>query len=209
MPHAMLPAMPMPPYPESIPVPASARFPIELEPPRGFRVDDPGTWPRIDGRLEYVEGRLLWMPPCGMRQQLVAVSAVGVIRDWARPRRDFLVGGNEAGLLFGDDARGAEAAVWRREVLSSRETDAFVRVPPILAVEVAGREEGERTLRTKARWYLARGVQVVWVVLPKTREVVVITAADETRRKAGERLPTHAELPGLEPAVEDFFEQLD
>jgi Uma2 family endonuclease len=209
MPHAIVASMAMPPYPESIPVPASARFPIELEPPAGFRVDDLGTWPAIDGRLEYVDGRLLWMPPCGLRQQLVAVSAVGALRAWAKPHREFLVGGNEAGLLFGDDARGAEAAVWRRESLPSREEDAFVRVPPILAVEVAGRDEGERELRDKARWYLARGVRVVWVVLPATRDVLVVEAGGETRRARGQRLPAHAELPGLAPSVDDFFDQLD
>ena len=201
--------MSMPHDPESIPVPASARFPIELEAPAGFRVDDPATWPRIDGRLEYVDGRLLWMPPCGMSQQLVAVSATGLIRDWARARRGFLVGGNEAGLLFGNDARGAEAAVWHRDMLGSTETDAFVRVPPILAVEVAGRQEGERTLRAKGRWYLARGVHVVWIVLPRVRAVVVMTSDGETRHAAGEHLPAHPELPDLAPGVDEFFEQLD
>jgi hypothetical protein len=34
-------------------------------------------------------------------------------------------------------------------------------VPPVLAVEVTGREEGERQLRDKARWYLGAGVPVV------------------------------------------------
>jgi Uma2 family endonuclease len=209
MPHAILRSMSMPPYPESIPVPASARFPIELEPPRGFRVEDPGTWPRIDGRLEYVEGRLLWMPPCGMSQQLVAMSVARVLMDWAHERGDFLVGGNEAGMLFGQDARGAEAAVWRRDVLPARKTQAFVRIPPILAVEVQGRGEGKPELRTKARWYLTRGVQVVWVVLPRSREIVVMTESDETCCVSGDRLPAHPLLPGLEPSVDEFFAQLD
>ena len=84
-----------------------------------------------------------------------------------------------------------------------------MRVPPILAVEVAGREEGERTLRAKGRWYLARGVHVVWVVLPRARAVVVMTSDGETLHTAGERLPAHPELPDLVPAVDEFFEQLD
>lgn len=207
MPHAIL--TPMPSYPDSIAVPASTRFPIELEPPAGFRVDDLATWPAVDGRLEFIDGRLLWMPPCGMRQQLVAASAVRVLGDWAKPNREFLVGGNEAGLLFGDDARGAEAAVWHRQSLPARERDAFVRVPPILVVEVGGREEGERELRRKARWYLARGVHTAWIVLPAAREVLVVDGGGVTRHARGERLPTHPELPGLAPAVDEFFDQLD
>ena len=190
-------------------MPASARFPIELEPPADFQVDDPGTWPHIAGRLEYVDGRLLWMPPCGLSQQLVAVNVTGLLRDWRRNHREFLVGGNEAGLLFGTDARGAEAAVWRRDMLGSTDTDAFVSVPPILVVEVGGREEGERTLRAKARWYLARRVHVVWIVLPRTRRVLVMTNDGETRHAKGDLLPSHPELPDLTPIVDQFFEQLD
>jgi len=101
-------------YPETIPVPGSVRFPIELEPPAGFRPEEPETWPRVEGRLEWVEGRLLYMPPCGDVQQLVAASAVGILVPWGRERPGFVVGGNEAGMLLAGDVRGAEAAVWRR-----------------------------------------------------------------------------------------------
>lgn len=193
---------------ETIPVPDSARFPIELRPPGGFRGDDPATWPDVEGRLEWVQGRLLYMPPCGDVQQVVAASAIGVLWTWARAHRDFVVGGNEAGMLLGDDVRGAEAGVWRREDRGPL-TGGYVRVPPILAVEVAGREEGEPELRTKARWYLQRGVQLVWVILPKTREFVVLRADGEERYRPGDRIAARPMLPGLEPAVGDFFEQLD
>lgn len=83
-----------------------------------------------------------------------------------------------------------------------------MRVPPILAVEVGGREEGEPELRAKAQWYLAHGVAVVWLVLPKSRDVLVVTAGGESRHRPGERLPPHPALPGLAPAVERFFRQL-
>ena len=53
------------------------------------------------------------------------------------------------------------------------------------------------------------GVAVVWLALPKTREVVVVTAGGETRHAVGDRLPPHPALRGLEPAVERFFRQLD
>jgi len=126
---------------------------------------------------------------------------------WARGHEGFVVGGNEAGLLFGPDVRGAEAAVWRREALGPL-TGGYVRVPPLLAVEVGGRDEGERELRAKAAWYLARGVTVVWVVLPLPREVLVLTATGESRHRPGDRLPPHPALPDLEPAVDRFFRQL-
>jgi Uma2 family endonuclease len=192
---------------ETITVPAAVRFPVELEPPPGFRSEDPESWPKVEGRLEYVDGRLLFMPPCGDVQQGVAVSVVGQLDRWLDDHPEFFVGGNEAGLIFGPDVRGADAAVWRRDVLGPL-TGGYVRIPPILAVEVGGREERESQLREKARWYLTRGVSVVWVVLPPTREVIVITPDGETRHGPGKVLPPHPALPGLEPPVDRIFRQV-
>ena len=141
MQRATIPSMPMAPEPETIAVPTSVRFPVELAPPPGFRPEDPATWPRVEGRLEFVDARLLYMPPCGDVQQRVAVSAVVIVGVWGEAHSEFVVGGNEAGMMFGPDVRGAEAAVWRRETLGPL-TGGYVRVPPLLAVEVAGREEG-------------------------------------------------------------------
>ena len=81
-------------------------------------------------------------------------------------------------------------------------------VPPVLAVEVTGRDENERELRDKARWYLAAGVPIVWLVLPEVREVVVVTEAGSSRHRSGERLPAHPLLPGLEPTVDELFVQV-
>jgi Uma2 family endonuclease len=191
--------MPAEPYPETIRVPASVRFPVELEPPEGFRSEDPASWPRIDGRLEWVGGRLLYMPPCGQLQQRVSVSAVTILGQWLEERPEFVVGGNEAGVLLGGDVRGVEAAVWRREAVDPP-TTGYARVPPILVIEVGGRQEGEPELRAKGKWYLDHGVAVVWAVLPQTREVLVITAGGETRHAVGDRLPPHrARSPASSP----------
>src|SRR5256886_13827032 len=99
--HPTTPAMPSEPDSETIRVPASVRFPVELEPPEGFRPEEPASWPRIDGRLEWVGGRLLYMPPCGGIQQGVSVSVVGILDRWHDEHPDFLVGGNEAGMSLG------------------------------------------------------------------------------------------------------------
>jgi Uma2 family endonuclease len=102
--------------------------------------------------------------------------------------------------------RAAAAAIWRRAAVGR---DAGLRfVPPVLAVEVAGRDEREPALRDKARWYLGVGVPLVWLVLPEEREVVVVTAAGESRHGRGERLPADPRLPHLAPAVDDLFFQI-
>jgi Uma2 family endonuclease len=146
------------------------------------------------------------MPPSGPLQQGVSVDIVVLLRGWAVRRRGFFVGANEAGMLLGGEVRAAEAAVWRRRGLG-RLTTKLATVAPILVVEVAGRDDGESELRDKAAWYLRRGVQIVWIAIPETLEVIVLTLAGESRHRRG-RLPRHAALPGLVPRVPEFFRQI-
>ncbi|TMB45658.1 MAG: Uma2 family endonuclease [Deltaproteobacteria bacterium] len=192
---------------ETIQVPASVRFPVELTPPDGFDPARLETWPRVEGRLEWVEGRLLYMPPCGKMQQHTVADLVTTLGIWVRSHPGFVVGTNEAGVRLGEDTRGADAAVWRRADVDVRDPG-LGRGTPILAAEVAGRYEGRAALRDKARWYLERGVAVVWLLFPKEREVVVVTRTGESRHRMGERLPSDPRLPGLEPLVEELFLQV-
>jgi Uma2 family endonuclease len=185
---------------------ANVRFPVEIR-PDGFVVDDPATWPPAEGRLEYVEGRLLYMPPCADIQQYVATDATFILRSWVASHPEFVVGSNEAGMKLGDSVRAADAAVWRRSALGEL-TGRVQHVAPVLAVEVSGTDEEEDVLRLKARWYREHGVAIVWLVLPETREVVVIDESGDQRCAIGEELPPRAELPGLRPAVAAFFSQL-
>lgn len=148
------------------------------------------------------------MPPCADYQQDVAMDVAYLLRSWSEQRTEFIVGGNEAGMKLGGDVRAADAAVWRAADAGDR-SGRVRSVPPILAVEVAGEDEEERVLEDKARWYLEHGVNVVWLVLPDTREVVVIDSAGKQRFRREERLPPTNFLPGLEPEVGQFFVQID
>lgn len=183
------------------------RFPVELR-AEGFEPDRPSTWPKVDGRLEFVGGRLLYMPPCADTQQDVAMDVAFVLRSWSERHPEFVVGGNEAGMKLGGDVRAADVAVWRADAVTPR-SGRVRTTSPILAVEVSGEDEEEQVLRDKARWYLGHAVPVVWLVFPDMREVLVLTDASETRCKMGERLPADERLPNLEPQVAQFFAQLD
>jgi hypothetical protein len=192
---------------ETVPVPATTRFPIELEPPEGF---DPGrleTWPAVEGRLEWVGGRLLYMPPCGDRQAVTIGDLVVALGAWAAARDDFVFGTSDAGFKVGDDVRGADAAVWRRVDVGTV-TGGLFRLVPVLAVEVEGRYEREPALRAKAERYLEVGVEVVWILLTRAREVIVLTRDREARVGRGETVPGHASLPGLAPPVDALFRQV-
>ena len=194
-------------YEEVLQIPGAARFPIELEPPEGFDPERLETWPRVEGRLEHVEGRLLFMPPCGDVQQDTVTDLIIVLGSWVRSHKDFVLGTNEAGMRLRGATRAADAAIWRKADARHR-TGGLRLAPPLLVAEVAGRYEPEPSLRDKAAWYLGAGVQVVWLVLPQTREVVVLTEQGESRLAAGERLTEHPALPDLRPSVEELFVQI-
>lgn len=178
-------------------------LPLPLPIPAGFDAARPQTWPRVTGRLEYVQGRLEYMPPCGKNQQRVCVDVVTELGVWCRARTGFIVGGNEAGMLLGGEVRGADAAVWRA---GEEAGDEFARTAPVLAVEVCGEDESGPMLTAKARWYLDHGVERVWVVDPMTRRVHVVTA--EGVVEAVDRIPEAPSLPGLSPWVKDLFRQI-
>jgi Uma2 family endonuclease len=196
-------------YDEMIELPRAVRFPVELYPPPGFDPERLETWPRVVGRLEFVDGRLFYMPPCSDLQQDTVTDVVITVGAWVRTHPDFVLGTNEAGMHLRGSTRAADAAVWRRIDVGAY-SGGLRRSPPVLAIEVVGadRDEPEAQLRSKAQWYLEAGVSVVWIVVPQAREVIVLTANGESRRSAGERLPEHPELPGLEPEVAELFQQL-
>ena len=80
------------------------RLPVELRAPDGFAPEVHSTWPSMDGRLEYVDGRLLYMPPCGELQQDVSAAVVGELYAWAK---------SHPGLRRGRQ-RGGDDSRWRR-----------------------------------------------------------------------------------------------
>jgi Uma2 family endonuclease len=194
-------------YEETIPLPRAIRFPVELIPPEGFDPGRPETWPKVDGRLEYVNGRLLFMPPCGDVQQDTVADVVASLVHWVRTHTEFVVATNEAGILLGNDVRAADAAVFRRSETGPYRRG-FRRVAPVLAVEVAGEDDDEAAMRDKAFWYLNAGVQVVWIVLPETRQVLVVTKTGEQMYGSEEKLSIHPALPDLVPSVAEFFVQV-
>ena len=49
---------------------------------------------------------------------------------------------------------------------------------------------------------------MVWILLPKEREVLVVTRAGESRHGMGDRLPADPRLPDLAPLVDELFAQV-
>ena len=98
-------------------------------PPDGFDEEQLETWPKVSGRLECVDGRLLYMPASGDVQQ-DTVTDVGItLGAWVRAHREFTLGTNEAGMRLRGATRAVDAAIWRRADLGSYR-GGIGRVPP-------------------------------------------------------------------------------
>ena len=146
------------------------------------------------------------MPPCADFQEDVSAETVRLLGNWSVLHPEYVVAGNEAGMLLGGEVRGADVAVWKRSRLGAYK-GTFRRVPPVLAVEIAGEDEEEQALREKARWYLKNGVELIWLVFPRTRVVLSITSSS-ARRIVGPKLLPAASLPGLKLSGQQLFRQL-
>jgi Uma2 family endonuclease len=185
---------------------AQLRFPITVSQPSGFRAERPATWPRLEGRLEFVGGEILFMPPCADFQQAVSSETIRLLGNWSVEHPEYLVAGNEAGMILGGEVRAADVAVWKRSVAGPHR-GVFRRVAPVLVVELAGEDEEEAALRAKARWYLSHGVEVVWLAFPRERLVISVTDAGSKRVKGARSLPAGS-LPGSEITARELFRQL-
>ena len=77
---------------------------------------------------------------------------------------------------------------------------------PDLVVEVVSRSNSFDDVWDKARDWLAAGVEIVWVVLPKSREVIVFTRGEPTRVLAPtDTIDGGSVLPGFSSLVAGLF----
>lgn len=77
---------------------------------------------------------------------------------------------------------------------------------PDLAVEVKSPDNSLKTMRQKARHYLANGTKIVWLVDPQRRFVEVYTSDDEQMLFEDDTLDGGEVLPGFQMKVSEIFE---
>jgi Uma2 family endonuclease len=80
---------------------------------------------------------------------------------------------------------------------------------PDLAVEVKSPDDRVKAMRRKADYYLEHGTQIVWLVIPEQRLVIVLTPDDESYMTESDTLSGDPVLPGFTLAVRDIFEIIE
>lgn len=82
----------------------------------------------------------------------------------------------------------------------------FPSLAPDLAVEIISPDDSFFKVMEKVDEYFSAGTQLVWLVIPNTREVLVCTA--ERKYSVRDRLTAPELLPGFELPVSEIFEAL-
>ncbi|QIN81245.1 Uma2 family endonuclease [Rubrobacter tropicus] len=148
------------------------------------------------------------MPPGGLHG-IVALRLGSRLERWSERGPGGSVGVESGFVLSRDPAtvRGPDIFYVRPDhVPDAGVPEAFWNVAPDLAVEVVSPGEKAGDVREKVRDYLAAGTPLVWVVYPRTREVVAHTPDGLARTHEEEGVLEGFEaLPGFRCAVSDLF----
>lgn len=131
--------------------------------------------PDDDFKYELVDGRLIKMSPTGAQHGVIAIRLAAVLNRHVEDR------GLGVALTAGfklrsdpDTVREPDIAFVRRErIPASGVPVAYWLGPPDLAVEVISPTDRPGYLKRKVADYLSCGVQMIWVIHPRTRTVTV------------------------------------
>ncbi len=107
-----------------------------------------------------------------------------------------------------DTVRGPDVAYISYQRFSEGQElpDYYVDVLPELAVEVVSPSDTARDIREKAAAWLAAGVEVVWVIDPRSKEVAVHRVGRNVELlQADDALDGAPALPEFTCRVSDFF----
>lgn len=157
-----------------------------------------------DRRLELIDGEVVETMPT--EEHGMIIIAIGTYLQMYALRHRLGRVSTDARHRAGDDTYND-----RRPDVSVRVGDnpvvrkGYVMGMPDLAVEVQSPDDSLRNLREKARYYLANGSRLVWIVIPAKQLVEVYTNDEDRILTADDTLDGGEVLPGFSLAVRDIF----
>jgi Uma2 family endonuclease len=133
--------------------------------------------PKQDFRCELVRGELRTIAPAGFEHGTVIIRLNTLLANHVFKHKHGELTGAETGFILSrdpDTVRGADIAFVRaaRIPKSGRPTKFWVGAPD-LAVEVLSPDDRPKEVAQKVDDYLTAGAQLVWVVNPRRRTVIV------------------------------------
>jgi Uma2 family endonuclease len=161
-----------------------------------------------DRHFELYDGQIVEKDMAGMKSSAVSMEIARLIGNFAaatKPRIGWLTDAqgsytiNEANHFMPDIGFILKARM--SELIESASP-----VAPDLAVEVLSPTDRLRRLQRKAELYMVNGSRLVWLVIPKTKQVMVYAVGDELLvLNAEDTIDGGDVLPGFSCRVADFF----
>jgi Uma2 family endonuclease len=162
----------------------------------------------LQGIWELIDGELLEVTPASGRSSRIGGRLYARLADHAEPSGLGWAFPAETGFILFDDrqtVRSPDAAVVLRDRLIEP-PDSFVPLAPDLAVEILSPSDRIADALAKVAMYLQAGTQLVWLVNPSTRTVVVFQSeTDPVLLSEGDTLDAGDVLPGFSVPVAEIF----
>jgi Uma2 family endonuclease len=170
--------------------------------------------PDDDVERELIRGRVKEKPLTrrNRRHSKVEANVTTALGEWLKrqpePRGEVLAG--EAGFRLRrspDTTVGIDVAYISPELSRANPPDAYlIDGPPVLAVEILSPSDTHEDISEKIAEYLNSGVQLVWVIDPVFRTVMVYQPRIEPKAfSVSQHLDGGAYLPGFRVAVAECF----
>jgi Uma2 family endonuclease len=142
-------------------------------------VEELEAWPDDGWQYELVRGVLVRMPFSGFEASCIGARLLTRMGAFVEDHELGEVTGADGGFRPDlehprDTELAPDVAFVRADRLPSRTSPEYakaLRLAPDLAVEVMSPSQSRRDLAAKARLFLSFGTRLVWVVLPKQRQV--------------------------------------
>lgn len=161
-------------------------------------------------RRSLVRGEVIENMPPGGKHGRIALEIGARLREWARSEPGGYVGVESGFVLHRDPdtVRGPDISYVRAtRIPETGVPEAFWELAPDLVVEVVSPGESAEEVREKVRDYLGAGTPLVWIVYPRSREIIVHTSDGLARTHSGsEVLERFDVLPGFRCLVAELFE---
>ena len=165
----------------------------------------------VDGRrYELIEGRLYEMPPIGAPHGEITANICSLLRAHVKQHELGRIFVGDPGFILQrdpDTVRAPDVAfVSYRRLPHGDLPEGFLQLAPDLAVEVVSPSNRPREILEKADAWLQAGVQVLWVVYPRTRSIDVHRPRhDVLTLSSDEMLEGSPALPGFSCQVGELF----
>jgi len=161
------------------------------------------------GPCELVEGRIVPMPPTNYIHGEIETDLSAALNAYVRETGRGRVMGGEVGIYVRrdpDTVRAADVLFISHERYARCQSRSYFDVAPELVVEILSPDDLWSEVIEKLSEYLSAGVDAVWIVDPRRREVFSYRSLTEVQRFCeGQSLAEEEVLPGFRLPVSELF----